>query len=147
MFHRLALLLTAAMLAGCAASGAIDRDRDGTPEFEPCGNAPRCVVSLEDAGRGQIESLTYTTSPLLARMQLMQLLVGRDDVEVVTAADDYIHAVFITPRLRYRDDVEFLIRDDGRVDVRSSSRIGWYDWGTNRNRIESLRAQLATKSL
>ncbi|TVS18163.1 MAG: DUF1499 domain-containing protein [Gammaproteobacteria bacterium] len=146
MLHRLAFLLIAAMLSACAASGAVDRDRDGNSDFEPCGTAPRCVVSLDDAGSRRIEPLMYTTSPLLARLHLMQLLVDRDDVEVVTAVDDYIHAVFVTPRLRYRDDVEFLIRNDGRVDVRSSSRIGWYDWGTNRNRIESLRTQLAATS-
>ncbi len=132
-----------AMLAGCAASGSVDRDAAGDPTFQPCGSAPRCVVSTNGDSTRRIDPLGFTESPLIARLTLLQLLIGRDDVEIVTATDDYVHAVFITPRMRYRDDVEFLFRDDGRIDVRSSSRIGWYDWGANRNRIESLRRELA----
>lgn len=135
-----------AMLAGCAASGSVDRDVAGEPTFEPCGSAPRCVVSTDGDGPRRVEPFAFTASPLIARLTVLQLLIGRDDVEIVTATDDYLHAVFTTPRLRYRDDVEFLFRDDGRIDVRSASRVGWYDWGTNRNRIESLRNQLAAAS-
>ena len=42
--------------------------------------------------------------------------------------------------MRYRDDVELLYTPDkNRVDVRSASKIGYYDFGVNRERIEALR--------
>jgi uncharacterized protein (DUF1499 family) len=42
------------------------------------------------------------------------------------------------------DDVEFCIDDDLRtIHVRSSSRVGYFDFGVNRRRIERIRAKFA----
>jgi uncharacterized protein (DUF1499 family) len=75
---------------------------------------------------------------------LVEELEARPRVEVVTGEPDYLHAVFTTRLMRYRDDVEFL-RDAGasKIDVRSASRVGYSDMGANRARIESLRSALA----
>jgi uncharacterized protein (DUF1499 family) len=38
------------------------------------------------------------------------------------------------------DDVEFLFSaDQSVIDVRSASRVGYYDFGMNRRRIEDIR--------
>ena len=43
----------------------------------------------------------------------------------------------------YTDDLELLwLPEHKRVEVRSSSRIGYYDFGVNRERVEALRARL-----
>ena len=52
----------------------------------------------------------------------------------------YIHAEVTSAIMRYDDDVEFLFVTDQRIDVRSSSRIGYYDFGVNRERVDALRA-------
>jgi uncharacterized protein (DUF1499 family) len=44
--------------------------------------------------------------------------------------------------LRFVDDVEFLLVPAERViHVRSASRVGYSDLGTNRKRVEALRAK------
>lgn len=46
--------------------------------------------------------------------------------------------------MRYVDDVEFLLDPArSRIDVRSSSRIGYYDFQINRERIEDIRRRFA----
>ena len=49
-----------------------------------------------------------------------------------------IEAVAVTPLFRFRDDVVIRIRSEGigsRIDIRSASRLGISDLGTNARRI------------
>src|SRR6266508_603933 len=55
--------------------------------------------------------------------------------------DGRIEAVARTPIMGFRDDVIVRVRPDGdgsRIDVRSSSRYGTFDFGANASRIRSL---------
>jgi uncharacterized protein (DUF1499 family) len=60
--------------------------------------------------------------------------------------DIHIRWVAVTPALRFRDDVDVLLRPiDGsttRMAVYSRSRVGLSDFGTNARRIEDLIQQL-----
>ena len=145
MYRTLLALVIFGLAVGCATVAPPESGAEGVTELAACDGPPRCVVSRDDAGDRRIDPLRFDASPGVARLALMQWLTGQEGVEVAIASDHYIHAVFTTPRLRYRDDVEFLIRADQggtRIDVRSASRIGWYDWNTNRNRVEGLRRAL-----
>ena len=76
--------------------------------------------------------------------RLKDLLTGMPRAAVGTATDEYVHAVCRT-RLGFADDVECrLCRADGVIHVRSASRLGYYDFGANRARVELLRRQLQT---
>jgi hypothetical protein len=58
-----------------------------------------------------------------------------------TVRDGIIEAVARTPILGFRDDVVIRIRptiDGARIDVRSASRYGRHDLGTNAKRVRSL---------
>ena len=62
--------------------------------------------------------------------------------EIVTATEDYLHAVCRTPR-GFADDVEFRLHpEEGVIHVRSASRVGIGDFGVNRKRVEALRERL-----
>ena len=77
--------------------------------------------------------------------RLKSLLAGTPRTVVVTATDDYLHAVCRT-RLGFADDVECRLgHADGMIHVRSASRLGYYDFGVNRARVEALRQQLQTE--
>jgi uncharacterized protein (DUF1499 family) len=42
------------------------------------------------------------------------------------------------------DDMEFRMDEAaGRIDVRSASRTGYYDFGVNRRRVEEIRARIS----
>jgi uncharacterized protein (DUF1499 family) len=63
---------------------------------------------------------------------------------MVQVTGHYVHAKFTSRLFRFVDDVEFCIDDDLRIiHVRSSSRVGYFDFGVNRRRIERIRAKLA----
>jgi len=58
-----------------------------------------------------------------------------------TATPDYLYATFTTRWLRFEDDVEFVVSPaEGFIHLRSASRLGAEDFGTNRRRVEAIRA-------
>lgn len=60
-----------------------------------------------------------------------------------------IAACVTTPRMKFVDDVEITVEPTGagsRVHVRSASRVGLTDFGTNARRIRAYLARLATTS-
>ena len=61
--------------------------------------------------------------------------------EQVSETSDYLRVVFVTPKMRFRDDVEFYLDAENKeVHFRSASRAGKSDMGLNRQRHEQLTA-------
>ena len=112
-------------------------------EFAPCSFWPNCVSSRGDAAaRHRIEPLAVSGDPAAAFARLKALVEELPRTEIVTATDDYLHAVCRTRR-GFADDVEFRIHpEEAVIHVRSASRFGIGDLGVNRKRVEALRQQL-----
>ena len=69
------------------------------------------------------------------------------DLEITSQSPEKgeIQAVATTPVLRFKDDVTISVARDGQVSVRSKSRIGKGDLGTNARRIREFQAGLARR--
>lgn len=112
-------------------------------QLSPC---PRfslnCVCSRDDAmGLHRVEPFIASGDPLLAFARLKDLVAATARTVILTATDDYLHAACRT-WIGFIDDLECRLCLTGRmIHVRSESRIGIYDFGTNRRRIERLRRQ------
>lgn len=75
--------------------------------------------------------------------QLKKWIASQQDWTITTDTGDFVQAVVKTPMMRFRDDVQMLfVEDAGVIHMRSSSRLGIGDMGTNRRRVEMLRSQL-----
>ena len=114
--------------------------------LKPCPSKPNCVCSREDApARHRVEPFTVSGDPAEAFGRLKTLLESTPRTGIVTATDDYLHAVCRT-RLGFPDDVECLLSaEEGVIHVRSASRLGYSDWGVNRRRIEVLRRRFQAR--
>lgn len=125
-----ALLLLASSLA--LASDAM---------LPPCPDSPNCVSSLE-SGDHQVGALAGKGSREASLSALAAALDSLPRVNWQQAGDNRIEATFTSLVFRFVDDVVFVIHEDGRIDVRSASRVGHYDFGANRKRVEMLRDML-----
>lgn len=117
-----------------------------------CPASPNCVSSLATDAPHSIDAFRIDGDARVAWEALATELRGRERVEIVTQRATYLHAVFTSALMRYRDDVEFLLRPGsgsaaGIIDVRSASRVGYGDMGANRDRVESLRAALVARGV
>lgn len=111
-----------------------------TGTFGGCPARPSCVSSQAEDPEQFIEPLRTDDGDVEdAVRRLVAALDSMPQRSSMQVEGPYIHAVFVTPRMRYHDDVELLVREDGRIDVRSVSRFGYRDFGVNRARVEALR--------
>ena len=89
-----------------------------------------------------MQPLTYRGTLTGARKALLSAVGEWPNSEIVEATGNYVHAKFTSKFFRFVDDVEFCMYDDaGIIHVRSSSRMGYFDFGVNRRRIERIRAR------
>lgn len=108
-------------------------------EFAGCPSRPSCVSSRAGSADHKIAPLRYSGQMSVVVSRLERLVSAMDGVSEVRREGNYIHAVFQTPTMKYRDDLELLVGAEGEVDVRSISRFGYRDFGVNRARVEALR--------
>lgn len=109
----------------------------------PCGTLPNCVNSYSGTGGSAIAPLQASAEQW---QELKRWLAQQADWTITDETADFVQAVVKTPLMRFRDDVQLaFISEAGEVQVRSSSRLGISDMGANRNRVESLRTQLASE--
>jgi uncharacterized protein (DUF1499 family) len=121
--------------ASCAAA------LDVQPILKPCPSSPNCVSSMAPDKRHAIAPLhVFRTGPQTLQL-LKEVIAAYPGAKLITATDVYIHAEFRV-NTGFIDDVEFLIDSTKSiVHVRSASRIGYWDFGANRKRIEKFRQQ------
>ncbi len=85
-------------------------------------------------------------SPAHHLRRLHGIVADMPRTEVIEATDEYLHAVCRT-LLGFRDDLEFRFSPvEGVVHVQSASRVGLFDFGVNRRRVERVRKGLARSS-
>jgi uncharacterized protein (DUF1499 family) len=130
------------VLAGCVGAPPPPED---PAVLEPCPERPSCVVSRPDAGDAAVDPLPGAGAPLASHRLLLAVLRALPEARITADDGRHVTTVFRSPVLRLRDDVRFVIRDDGAIDVRSVSRVGWWDLGANRRRVETLRGLLEAK--
>lgn len=116
-----------------------------TGRLAACPSRPSCVSSLATDEVHAIAPLQYVGDPVVAQGRLKSVLRNMGITAMAHEADGYLHAVFETPTMKFRDDLELLIKAEGRIEVRSVSRFGYRDFGVNRARVEELRKQFETQ--
>ena len=114
-------------------------------QLAPCRIWSDCVCSRPDASRRhRIAPFAISGDPAAAFARLKALLEEMERTKIVSATDDYLHAVCRT-RLGFIDDLECRLSPaEGVIHVRSASRAFYaaYDLGVNRRRVEALRRRL-----
>ena len=128
------LLIGTASLAGTPATAASLAD---------CPKSPNCVSSQASNPDRQVAPLKGGENAEQARQRLTALLDSLPRVSWAAATEKRIEAEFTSLIFRFTDDVVFEIEEDGTIQVRSASRIGYSDLGANRARVEMLRERLA----
>jgi uncharacterized protein (DUF1499 family) len=72
------------------------------------------------------------------------VIEGMKGSRIAEEIDGYLHVEYRSAAFGFVDDVEFLLDAAGsRIEVRSASRTGYYDFGTNRRRVEEIRSRFA----
>lgn len=131
------ILTTSLLTSGCSSNPASGGVSEGT--LTACPSSPNCVGSEGNDEDHSFDRLKYQGTPEQAKEKLMSVLNAYPNTKIVLNKENYIQAEFTTSIMRYVDDGEFLIDEEG-IQVRSASRIGYSDMGKNRSRMEEIKA-------
>lgn len=105
-----------------------------------CPNSPNCVSTQADDAGHRMEPIPFTGTADAALQRIKILVAKMPRTKIVTVADNYLHVEFRSAFFRFVDDVEFLIdRQEQLIHFRSASRVGYSDFGVNRERLEQIR--------
>lgn len=138
------------LLTGCSAfneysTGLVLADNN-QQQLTPCPAWPRCVSSDSHREERYIEPLKITGDPELAWQAAIKTVQAMERTRIITHDGNYLHAEIDSPWNFYIDDLELHLRPAlSEIAVRSSGRIGYYDFEVNHKRIEQLRASLAAQ--
>ncbi|MFC7062705.1 DUF1499 domain-containing protein [Halobacillus seohaensis] len=109
--------------------------KDG--QLAPCPKSPNCVsTSTEDYDKS-MEPLPLLRSLTKTKKTIRSLIHQMERCEIIEETDNYLYVIFKSKVMKFKDDVEFYLNEEtGLLHFRSSSRIGYSDFGVNRKRME-----------
>lgn len=115
------------------------------PPDMDCPNSPNCVSSMANRAWQEIAPLQSRAGDSTRTLQDLEQIVSSLPRTRIEARDQHsLHVTFRSLVFRFIDDVVFLIDEAGGViHIRSSSRSGYWDFGVNRRRVETIRRLLA----
>jgi uncharacterized protein (DUF1499 family) len=115
-----------------------------------CPSSPNCVSSLARDEAHRASPIPVEVAPEDAWGMLKRALATEPRVRIVEERKDqwYLRAEATSLVFRFVDDVEFQF-DPARklLHVRSASRVGYWDLGVNRRRVERLQEALRNQGL
>lgn len=131
------LVLTSAMWLGGCSSFTVARGAY-KDQLAPCPSSPNCVSSVADEKEDQYPVIRFTGTQEQAKAKLLSVLNEYPRCTITQDKDNYLRTEFTTAVFRFTDDAEFLILD-GKIQVRSASRVGYSDFGKNRSRMDDIK--------
>ena len=142
----LGILALTIMLSACAApvpfSNSVATPDSATSDLT-CPLPSNCVNSR---GTGDLQALRYTGTPTQALAVLRATVATFPEATVVRAEPLSLELIFTTPA-GFRDQVDFRIdAQTQRIDFRSRSLVGLFDFGKNRSRMREFSTRFEQQS-
>ena len=110
------------------------------PKLKPCPESPNCVSTTSDDSDQHLDPLSYTGTESEAQELLISVLKSIPRGEITHQQLGYLIARVRSRVFGFVDELEFLFDDSKkRIEFRSGAEEGYYDFGVNRRRMESIR--------
>jgi uncharacterized protein (DUF1499 family) len=141
MTFKFPVLLSAFLLGACAATAptpsATTAADSGGPDLA-CPLSSNCVSTR---GNGDLQPLLFAGTAARAMDILRATIATFPEASVVRAEPLALEVIFTTPA-GFKDQVDLRIDPQAqRVDFRSRSMFGLFDWGKNRSRMQEFKSR------
>ena len=136
------LMLASAITATASEDSAKPpSSREVNQETLSCLVPSNCVNSFSSYG---LEALAFEGNAEQAMSLLRATLATFPEANIVSSAPLYVEAIFTTT-IGFQDQVEFRIDEPSkRIDFRSRSKFGLYDFNKNRSRMQDFMGSFKT---
>lgn len=107
--------------------------------MKECPDRPNCVSTTTSIERNKMTPISFRGSAQDAQEMLLSIISSMKGSQIIESSPGRIVTTFTSAIFRFVDDVEFDFDDSQKlIHFRSASRIGYYDLGVNRKRMEAI---------
>ncbi|MFN5746633.1 MAG: DUF1499 domain-containing protein [Methylococcaceae bacterium] len=120
------------------------------PTLDACPGSPNCVSSKAHDTEHRVSPMPVDLEPQAAFDLIKRVMATEPRLKIVEERADqgYLRAEVTSAVFRFVDDLELLLDPaHQRLEVRSASRVGYWDLGVNRRRVEQLRVKFQQAGL
>ena len=113
--------------------------------LKACPSSPNCISTqaVEGDEVHYAEPIIYTSDRKSAQLAIESYLLEQGNTRIVTSTLGYVHFEVKSSLVGYIYDVEVYLPDaDIVIHVRSASRVGYSDFGINRDRVRQIKELL-----
>jgi uncharacterized protein (DUF1499 family) len=126
-------------------TGKTNVDRNHS-KLLPCAEKPNCVSSQSENISSYVDPVHYCVSNQKLGMHLKELIDAMPRTTIVESDSRYLQVEVRSAVFGFVDDVEFIFGNPpGVLHIRSASRVGYWDFGVNRSRVEWIRKELTKR--
>ncbi|CAN0179570.1 unnamed protein product, partial [Chrysoparadoxa australica] len=112
---------------------------EGKKILQKCPESPNCINSHFPEDKDHyLAPLKFQMEKEAARKLLLEVIKRDKSAKIITNDENYIHAEYTSSLLKFVDDVEFNLSDEGQIHFRSASRSGYSDLGVNKKRMSQI---------
>jgi len=136
-------ILVTSLMFGCSGTRQVDSLGLQNGQLRSCPSSPNCVSSRANDSEHRVPALQLKMNPEQSWEQIKSTITALPRTRIITATSDYLHAECLSAVFGFIDDLELhMLPEQGLIEVRSLARLGYYDFGVNRKRVEQLRSKL-----
>ena len=142
------VLTSLMVLFGCSGDAPGPSGLGPETRLPPCPDKPNCVSTQSPDPDRAMEPLPFTGGREESRERILEIVRGMERSEIVEVSDSFLRVQFRSRVFRFVDDVVFFFDENARlVHFRSASRVGTYDFGVNRRRMEDISRRYGNSAL
>lgn len=105
-------------------------------------NSPNAVSSQTSIESKKVEPLAFNGDLENSKRKILSIINNYKGTQIVKNEKNYIHVIFKTDVMRFKDDVEFYFDERNKlIHFRSASRVGYSDMGLNKERYNEIKNQ------
>lgn len=129
-----------ALCNGCSGKPPVDMGvKNGS--LQPCPARPNCVSTMARDSSHAVPPIDFSGSREEAVAVVREIVEEIGGGPIRQEEDGYFRVEFRSKIMGFVDDVEvYLPEGQNVIHIRSAARLGYYDFGVNRRRVEKIRA-------
>lgn len=107
-----------------------------------CPDSPNCVSSQSTKKSQYVEPFPVLTSPENDLHKIAEIIESLPRTEITSQTPTSLHAIFRSKVFKFQDHIDFVYNPEkNQIEVRSAAQTGYYDFGVNRKRVNTLRSK------
>ncbi|MCJ2164865.1 MULTISPECIES: DUF1499 domain-containing protein [unclassified Pseudodesulfovibrio] len=115
-------------------------------QLAQCPSSKNCVSSQSSDREKRVAPIKASGPSDIVMADLIHAIESMKGGRITALDGRYLRAEFTSRVWRFVDDLEcYHDVEHGIIHVRSASRVGYSDFGTNRKRVEELRANMTAE--